>query len=285
LSAAVISNTIWAVPDNYGSHLMLLYNKKLVQDVPADTRAWIDQLKTLTDAANGQYGLVYNLNEPYWLIPWIGGFGGWPLDQNDRPDLYNQAVIDALQFAHDLKSVQHVAPESATYDSAAALFKAGKAGYIIDGQWSLDDYRAAGIDLGIAQLPRVAATGFYPVPLTAGKYWFFNTNTTGPQLEAARHFVAFMTSAAAQQKWLEGLGRLPSNQAAARSEYIQKDPSLSAETMQLSKGRGISPTLAMLCVLDAMRPSLERVMSDTLSSSDGALKMQQDADGCLSATP
>ena len=49
LSAAVISDTVWALPDNYGSHLMLLYNKKLVQDVPVDTRAWIDQLKTLTD--------------------------------------------------------------------------------------------------------------------------------------------------------------------------------------------------------------------------------------------
>lgn len=285
LSAAVISNTVWALPDNYGSHLMLLYNKKLVQEVPADTRAWIAQLETLSDPVNGQYGLVYNLNEPYWLIPWIGGFGGWPLDQNDRPDLYNQAIIDALRFVHDLKYVQHVVPAAATYDSAAALFKAGKAAYVIDGQWSLDDYRGAGIDLGIAPLPRVAETGRDPVPLTAGKYWFFNTNSAGPRLEAARRFVAFMTSAGAQQKWLERLGRLPSSQLAAQSEPAQTDPLLAAEILQLSKGRGIPPAPAMLCVLQAMRPGLEDVMSGAASPTDGALKMQRDVDGCLSGTP
>jgi arabinogalactan oligomer/maltooligosaccharide transport system substrate-binding protein len=285
LSAAVISNTVWALPDNYGSHLMLLYNKQLVQEVPADTRAWIAQLKTLSDPASGQYGLVYNLNEPYWLIPWIGGFGGWPLDQNDRPVLDNQAVIDALRFVHDLKYIQHVVPATATYDSAAALFKAGKAAYVIDGQWSLDDYRGAGIELGIAPLPRVAETGRYPVPLTAGKYWFFNTNSAGPRLEAARHFVAFMTSAAAQEKWLERLGRLPSSQQAAQQTPAQKDPLLAAEILQLSKGRGLSPAPAMLCVLQAMRPGLEHVMSGSASPADGALQMQQDADACLSATP
>jgi len=97
--------------------------------------------------------------------------------------------------------------------------------------------------------------------------------------------VAFMTSAASQQKWLEKLGRLPSSQAAAQSEFIQKDPTLSAEALQLAKGRGLPPAPVMLCALQAMRPSLENVMSGTVSPTDGALKMQQDADGCLSATP
>ena len=285
LSAATISNTLWALPDNYGSHLMLLYNKQLVQEVPADTRAWIAQLKTLSDPASGQYGLVYNLNEPYWLIPWIGGFGGWPLDHNDRPDLYTQAVIAALRFVHDLKYVQHVVPAAATYDSAAALFKAGKAAYIVDGQWSLGDYRSAGIELGIAPLPRVTETGGYPAPLTAGKYWFFNSNSAGPRLDAAGRFVAFMTSAAAQQTWLERFGRLPSSQLAARQTSAEADPLLAAEILQLGKGRGIPPAPVMLCLLQAMRPGLENVMSGAASPTDGAIKMQQDAAGCLSTTP
>ena len=93
------------------------------------------------------------------------------------------------------------------------------------------------------------------MPLTAGKYWFFNTNTAGSHLEAARRFVAFMTSADSQQKWLERLGRLPSSRAAAQSEFVQKDPMLSAEILQLGRGRGLPPAPAMLCVLqgDASR--------------------------------
>ena len=59
---------------NYGNHLMLLYNKALVADVPPNTDAWIAQLKTLNDPATPQYGLAYPLDESYWLIPWLACF-------------------------------------------------------------------------------------------------------------------------------------------------------------------------------------------------------------------
>ncbi|MDI6638155.1 MAG: hypothetical protein QME82_04510 [Bacillota bacterium] len=47
------------------------------------------------DAKPDQYGLVYNLNEPFWLAPWLGGFGGRPLD-GTKPTLDSQAMIAAL---------------------------------------------------------------------------------------------------------------------------------------------------------------------------------------------
>ena len=76
---------LWGLPDNYGNHLMLFYNKALVQEVPPNTDAWIRQLKSLTDGANSQYGLVYPLSESYWLMPWLSGHGGWPLNVADNP--------------------------------------------------------------------------------------------------------------------------------------------------------------------------------------------------------
>ncbi len=175
LAGAVVRGTLWAVPDNYGNHLMLVYNKKLVQEVPADTDAWIAQLKALTDAAREQYGLVYYLNEPFWLVPWIGGYGGWPLDDSDQPALATPAVVAALQFVRDLKLTYHVVPAEADYAVAADLFERGQAAYIVDGEWNLERYREVGVDFGIAALPRVSKTGLYPVPMTAGtagKYWF-----------------------------------------------------------------------------------------------------------------
>ena len=84
LAGATTKGKLWGIPDNYGNHLMLLHNKALVTDVPTNTDAWIEQLKTLTDAANGQYGLSYPLEESYWLIPWLSGFGGWPMDAADQ---------------------------------------------------------------------------------------------------------------------------------------------------------------------------------------------------------
>jgi ABC-type glycerol-3-phosphate transport system substrate-binding protein len=93
LMAARVKGRLWGVPDNYGSQLMLIYNKKLVREVPADTDSWVAQLKTLTDPAQGQYGLVYDLKEPYWLIPWLGGFGGWLLDNANRPTLATEPMV------------------------------------------------------------------------------------------------------------------------------------------------------------------------------------------------
>ncbi len=56
LDGATLRDKVWGLPDNFGGHLMLIYNRALVGQVPADTDAWIEQLKTLTDPITGQWG-------------------------------------------------------------------------------------------------------------------------------------------------------------------------------------------------------------------------------------
>jgi arabinogalactan oligomer / maltooligosaccharide transport system substrate-binding protein len=282
LEGVATKDGLWGVPDNYGYFLMLLYNKKLVKEpVPTDADAWIAQLKTLTDPANGKYGLVYNLNEPFWLVPWLGGFGGWPLDDLDSPALDSPAMVQALQFAHDLKYLHKVVPPVLNYSTADAMFKDGKAAYIINGDWSLNSYKDANLDLGIALLPRVGKTSRFPSPMTSGKYWMFS-NKTSSQLEtdAAKKFVAFMTSAPAQEKWLE-MGRLPSHRDAANSDQVKKDPVLQALIAELAHGRGIPPSPQLRCAWEAMRPGLESVMADTMKPEDAARLMQVNAEKCV----
>jgi maltose-binding protein MalE/ABC-type branched-subunit amino acid transport system substrate-binding protein len=280
LGPAVVKGTLWAVPDNYGNHLMLLYNKKLVSEVPADTDAWIAQLKTLTDEAKGQYGLVYNLNEPFWLAPWIGGFGAWPLDEQDQPSLGAPGVADALQFVHDLKFVHKVVPPEADYNAADTMFKQGQAAYLINGDWSLGGYKDAGLDFGTAALPKITKSGQYPSPMTAGKYWFFSKALDSAKLEAAKKFVDYMTSAEVQKKWLEK-GRLPSNKEVAKDPSIASDPILVGSMAQLANGKGMPAAPEMRCAWDAMRPNLEAVMADTAKPADAAAAMQTNALKCV----
>ena len=283
LSAAIVTGTLWAIPDNYGNQLMLIYNEDLVKEVPAGTDAWIEQLKTLTSAGDGQYGLVYNLNEPFWLMPWVGGFGGWPLGDEDQPQLGSKAMQSALKFVHDLRYVAKVIPAQADYDTADSMFKQGKAAYIINGPWSLDDYKAAGFPVGIAPLPRVSATGLDPSPMTGGKYWFLSSDLSGLRLEVARRFVEYMTGAEAQDKWLETLGRLPSNKQSAQSDAIKDDPLLAGAMAQLARGRGIPSVPAMYCAWDAMRSPLEGVMAGELSPVEASQQMQDVTVQCMQA--
>jgi maltose-binding protein MalE len=46
----------WAVPDTYGNHLMLFYNKSLLASAPANTDGMISVAESLT--GGGKYGLV-----------------------------------------------------------------------------------------------------------------------------------------------------------------------------------------------------------------------------------
>ena len=281
LEAATVRGVLWGLPDNYGGHLMLIYNKDLVSEVPPTTNAWIAQLRTLTGLSKEQYGLVYDLNEPFWLVPWIGGYGDWPLDAEDRPTLDTQAMVDALQFTHDLKLVHGVVPQQADYERAYELFKSGQAAYIIDGAWNLDRYVGVGLNVGVTALPRVSATGLAPTPMTTGKYWLVSEGIAGPRLDAAARFVLFMTSAEAQEAWLAKARRLPSDKATASSPLIAGDPILAGSMAQLSLGRGLPAALEMSCVWSAMKPHLTAVVAGEETATTAAAAMQADADSCV----
>ena len=107
-----------------------------------------------------QYGLVYNLNEPFWLAPWLGL--RWLVPR--RHEAYAEQSGDGRYPAvhNDLKFVHKIVPMECDYD-AAGLFKEGKAAMLINGDWSLAGYQAdevkSKVDLGVARIPMVSKTG------------------------------------------------------------------------------------------------------------------------------
>lgn len=281
LDGATAKGRLWGIPDNYGGHLLLLYNRALVDAVPADTKAWIAQLQALTDEANGQYGLVYPRTEAYWLIPWLSGFGGWPLDAGDHVALDTAEMIRALWFAYDLKFTHRVMPDSDSYQAAFDLFRAGKAAYVIDGAWNLASYQGLGIDVGIASLPKVSETGLTPASMATGRYWYMATHLEGATLDAAATFLEFMTAAETQRQWLSQMGRWPSRKDTAQSDLVTSDPLLAGIMAQLRVARGVPPALEMACAWQGINARLEATMAGQLSADDAAPQMQAQAEACI----
>lgn len=74
LAAVKLGGKTWGVPISNGNHLMLLYNKALIPEAPKDTDELFAKGKELT--GGGNYGLVWNQTEPFWLVLWLGGFKG-----------------------------------------------------------------------------------------------------------------------------------------------------------------------------------------------------------------
>ena len=136
-----------------------------------------------------------------------------------------------------------------------------------------------GIDVGVAPLPRVSASGLAPAPMATGRYWFISNQVDSARLDAAARFIEFMTSTDAQGQWLAKMGRLPSNKATAQDALIKKDPILSGAVAQLRVARGVPPALRMACAWQGIDRYLPEVMAGTLAPEDAAPAMQAEGRG------
>ena len=161
------------LPDNYGNHLMLLYNKALVTEVPLNTDAWIAQLRR---------SLIRRFRNTVWPIPRRVVLAD-PLAGRLRRLAHGcgrsaraEHGGDGQRVAVSLRPQGHAPCRAgqADYDAAFDFFRQGKAAYIIDGTWNLDRYTDLGIDVGVAPLPVVSATGLRPAPMATGSYWLIS---------------------------------------------------------------------------------------------------------------
>lgn len=228
VESVVMNGKTWAVPISAGNHLMLQFNKKFVPTAPKNTDEMVKIAQDLMKAGKVEYGLVFNFTEPFWLAPWLGGFGGKVFAADGvTPTLNTKAMIDTLQFLSDLKNKFKVVPTECDYNAADTLFKEGKAAMIINGDWSLSDYaKILGADHGIAPIPMVSATGKWPAPYTSGKYFMVAKDVDAGQLAAIKGFIAYVASYDQQVALVKTLKRLPGLKAALADPIISGDLTL-----------------------------------------------------------
>ncbi|MBN1992303.1 MAG: extracellular solute-binding protein [Anaerolineae bacterium] len=281
LEAAKLDGKTWGVPIANGNHLMLLYNKSLIEEAPADTDALIAAATDLK--AQDIVPLVWNQTEPFWLVPWLGGFGGKVFaDDGVTPTLDTPEMVSTLQLLYDLKFKEEVYPAESDYDGSDTLFKEGKAAMIINGDWSLGGYADIfGDDLGVARIPKISGAD-WPRPYTAGTYFMIPSALEGSdRLATVVDFVKFATSANNQALMIAKLNRLPALKAALDDPLVTSSPILKGSADQMVVGTPMPTVLEMRCNWDAMKPEMQAVLNDTKTPEEAAAAMQQAADACI----
>jgi arabinogalactan oligomer / maltooligosaccharide transport system substrate-binding protein len=275
VNAVKLSGKTWGVPISNGNHLMLMYNKKLIAKPPANTN---ELLALAGKMPAGVYPLAYNQTEPFWLVPWLGGFKGAVFAADGvTPTLNTPAMISALKLLKQLKDKAIVPPES-DYSGAETLFKEGKAAMLINGDWSLVGYRdALKADFGVARIPMVSATGTWPAPYTAGAFFMIPTDTKGDKLLAVRGFIQFATSRVMQLEMVDRLSRLPALKAAISDESITSNALLKASADQMVVGTPQPTQLEMRVVWDVMKPEMAAVLAGSKTAEAAAAAMQSAA--------
>ncbi len=242
---------------------LLELGKQLSQDTDGDGR--IDQ-----------YALAWNFIEPFFFIPFLGGYGGWVMDENAQPTLNTAATINACKFIVKLRD-EKIVPFECTLDIANQLFKQGNATMVINGPWSWGGYLDAGVDIGVTRIPLVSETGLWPTPMISATGYCLNVNVTGERRERVLKLLRFLTEPENELEYTRAIRAIPSRLEARRDSIFQKDPILIGSQDQITVGKAMPIAPEMRAIWDAMRPAYQSIINGQLTAEQAAKKMQDDA--------
>lgn len=275
----------WMIADQVGNHLAFVYNKDLLPDVPETWEELIPRLQTIAQTqrcgANGDrrvYGLTWNYTEPFFFVPFLTGQGGWMMTEAGTPTLDNDATARAVDFVVDLRDEYGLIPGEVDYNVAETQFKEGCAAAIINGPWAWAGYEAAGIDYGIARIPRIGQTGQWSAPVVSSKGYSVNVNTPEWKRRYVRDLLVYLTDADMQARMARELATIPTRPDVLGSPAVTENETLQASLRQVEVGRAMPITPEMRQVWDGMRGPYQLVMNGQLSPREGAALMQREVE-------
>ncbi|MCC6493455.1 MAG: extracellular solute-binding protein [Pirellulales bacterium] len=275
--------------DRFGNHLALVYNKRFIAQPPRTTDQLVALARQNTVDENGdgqidRYGIVWNYTEPFFFIPFLTGYGAWVYQESSdaaavpAPALDSPQAIDAYRFVASLRSEHRVLPPSADYEAARALFLAGKAAMLIDGDWSWQNYLAdSSVDAGLAVLPVVSSTGLAMAPMVAPKGYSLSAFAAGEEADLAMELIRFLTSAETQRAYLAQQRILPSRLALRDDPLVTADPLMAVSVAQAERGRAMPADVAMRNIWDAMRGPYQLLLAGGIDAAEAGRRMQRDA--------
>ena len=212
---------------------MFMYNRRYMQDeeVPATTDELLSYMEANT--GRGRYGFVEQHSTAYYSAAWIHGFGGSIIDSQGEPFPDPDAVKDALRY--HLKFVE-LMPGETEYATVNTLFLEGKADATIGGPWMVPSARAAEIDLGIAPMPVVDATGMALAPYSGVQGVHVLKFAAENKTETVKAFLAALTAPEVGVSLALASGCAPANSKCYEDPAVANDALVQAmrETAQIA---------------------------------------------------
>lgn len=201
----------------------LFYNKDKVSKVPETWDELIEQAKAFNK--EDQYGFMMEAGNFYYNYAFIGGYDGYVFGNGntDPADigLNNEGAIKAGEFMKRLHDeVLPLKVEDITYDVKQTLFNDGKLLFNIDGPWAIANHRDAGVNFGVAPLPKLD-NGKSPTSFSGVKQYLVNAYTKYPN--AASLYAQFATSEEMLLKRYEMTGQIPARKSLLENETLKKD--------------------------------------------------------------
>jgi maltose-binding protein MalE len=283
----IFQSSLYQIADRVGNHLCLVYNKEIVPNPPRTISELIRMGEDLVKDLDGDgdpdtYALAWNYTEPAFAVPFIGGYGGWIVNDQKQPTLNTPAVIKAAQLIYDLANKYRIIPRETDYETANALFMDRRVAMIINGPWSWGTYLRNGIDIGLARIPKIDETGLWPTPTVFPMGYCFNQNLDGEKLDVVTSLVKFLTSPEVEIKFAKEFNVIPSVKEALYDKSVSENELLKQALDQMMVGRPMPVFTEMRWIWDAMRPAYQGIFTNQISPEAAAKQMQQLAEKLIS---
>lgn len=286
LAGASRDGQIWGAPDTAGFHLLLFYNRELIDTPPRSTAELVELAQSVQAESEGTpRGLGLNSYDPLWLAPWLRPYDGWLTDDLGQPTLNTPAMVSALELylswlgrSPDRSSTQPAIAPLLTHEEMRAQFLRGDLAMMIDGEWAIVELaQATGLDWGVAPLPNVIVDGeaLPAAPLVLARYWTISRSVSGNQAQAAAAFVEFMTRPERQLAWTAAFGLLPTRRQALEDPLIGDDPALRVSAEQRQAGQTVPLRTNANLLLNAMRDPLKLAIAGEITPAEAARLMQE----------
>lgn len=156
---------LWGYPMSLEA-ITLIYNKALVQRPP---QTW-DEVFEIDRRLRpqGKRAILWDYTNNYFTFPLLAALGGYAFRRRDDGSIDAQdvgvAVPGAVRGAQVLERLirEGVMPAGSGYPEMEAAMGAGRVAMMINGPWAWVNLRRAGIDFGVARLPRLEGKACVP---------------------------------------------------------------------------------------------------------------------------
>ncbi|WP_410771134.1 extracellular solute-binding protein [Fontibacillus sp. BL9] len=242
----------YGLPVLTGNHLVLYYNREIYPEPPV---SW-EEIEDLGDGLKekGIIPVAADLREPYWFIPFLTAFGGWPMLEG-TPYLPKSEMKQSLQYVRIRMDRGLLASMNGSTELLEG-FIAGEVGAIICGEWIYNHLdRHMKKRLGVARLPSIQGRPSISMSSAIGLV-FPGYSLESELREEIVSFAAFMLSAESQMKWGTEVQRIPVHSKAREKLKDLTDVNRGLLTTLLEESRSMPIEPAMASVWEAVRAGL-----------------------------
>ncbi|HQJ51130.1 MAG TPA: extracellular solute-binding protein [Anaerolineae bacterium] len=214
--------------------VVLLYNKALVKTPPTTMEELIQMAKDIQTKDIGGFWMLDNNMWYGWCF--VSGYGGYIFGRTDKGydvndlGVFSRGTAQGLDYLFTLRREHKIIPENIDWNLLTGHFTEGKLGMMIQNANQASIYQAAGVDVGMAVIPKLP-NGNMPAPMLSISGWAINGYSK--QQQAAAELAVYLGGHLAVPLFKSSQGNIPVRLDAIADPLIAGNPNIVAAIEQV----------------------------------------------------